>query len=100
MVEACGGVQRSQVDGLGELLPLFCVVILVFSFFFFYLLAHGGRAPCWYACLFERCQRLLLMVLFLTHPTKRTDVLSEGEYAVFVAREDSMIPCTRYALTI
>ena len=29
------GVQRSQVNGLGELLPLFCVVILVFSFFFF-----------------------------------------------------------------
>jgi len=28
------GVQRSQVNGLGELLPLFCVVILVFSFFF------------------------------------------------------------------
>ena len=35
MVEACGSVQRSQVKGLGELLPLFCVVILVFSFFFF-----------------------------------------------------------------
>ena len=30
------GVQRSQVvNGLGELLPLFCVVILVYSFFFF-----------------------------------------------------------------
>ena len=29
------GVQRSQVNGLGELLPLFCVVILVFSFSFF-----------------------------------------------------------------
>ena len=30
------GVRRSQVvNGLGELLPLFCVVILVYSFFFF-----------------------------------------------------------------
>ena len=28
------GVQRSQVNGLGELLSLFCVVILVYSFFF------------------------------------------------------------------
>ena len=34
VAEACGGVQRRQVKGLGELLPLFCVVILVFSFFF------------------------------------------------------------------
>ena len=32
-VEACGGVQRSHVNGLGEFLPLFCVVIFVFSFF-------------------------------------------------------------------
>ena len=31
-VEACGGVQRSHVNGLGEFL-LFCVVIFVFSFF-------------------------------------------------------------------
>ena len=30
------GVQRSQVNGLGELLSLFCVVILVYSFFFNY----------------------------------------------------------------
>ena len=36
VVEACGGVQRSQVNCLGELLPLFCAVILVFSFFFNY----------------------------------------------------------------
>ena len=35
MVEACGGVQRSQVNGLGEVLPLFSVVILVSSFFLF-----------------------------------------------------------------
>ena len=32
-VEACGGVQRSHVNSLGEFLPLFCVVIFVFSFF-------------------------------------------------------------------
>ena len=41
-MEACGGVQRSHVNGLGEFLPLFCVVIFVFSFF--YLHAHDGSS--------------------------------------------------------
>ena len=36
-VEACGGVQRSHVNGLGEFLPLFCVVIFVFSFFLIFM---------------------------------------------------------------
>ena len=35
-MEACDGVQRSHVDGLGEFLPLFCVFIFfMFSFLFF-----------------------------------------------------------------
>ena len=36
-VEACGGVQRSHVNGLGEFLPLFCVVIFVFSSFLIFM---------------------------------------------------------------
>ena len=34
MVEACGGVLRSEVNGLGDLMSLFCVVILVFYIYF------------------------------------------------------------------
>ena len=36
-MEACGGVQHSHVNGLGEFLPLFCLVIFVFSFFLIFM---------------------------------------------------------------
>ena len=36
-MEACGGVQRSHVNGLGEFLPLFFVAIFVFSFFLIFM---------------------------------------------------------------
>ena len=94
------------MKGLGELLPLFCVVILVFSFFF-QLHAHGGCAPCWYACPLLVClfikqrTRLLLMVLFWIHP-RRTDVcFNVGCFALLLsAGEDSMTPGTHLPGTI
>ena len=53
MVEACGGVLRSEVNGLGDLMSLFCVVILVFYIYFFNYTPTGVVPPCWNACLYS-----------------------------------------------